>query len=47
MTLTTVLATYVKKWWSVLIVFMLDCKAFLLLRWNKGKVRDRFGLKVV
>lgn len=25
---------------------MLDCKALSLLRWDKGKFRDRFGLKV-
>ncbi len=33
-----------KKKYNVLIVFILYCKTLLLLlRWDTGKVRDRFG----
>ncbi len=36
--------TSTKKKYNVLIVFMLYCKTLLLLlRWDTGKVRDRFG----
>ncbi len=35
---------YLLKKYNVLIVFVLYCKTLsLLLRWDAGKVRDRFG----
>ncbi len=36
--------TYIKNKYNVLIVFILYFKTLLLLlRWDTGKVRDRFG----